>query len=156
MKWSVVQAQPSNEHRAIRHLERQGFTCYAPREKITRIIRGRKVDDARWLFPRYVFVWIEQQWHVIHSTLGVSTILMNGDRPAYLPRGWVENMKQQEHEDGLIHLKKSRFKRGQEVQVTGGFLAGYRGVYQGQTSRQREIILLDALGRVELAPGLLR
>lgn len=121
-----------------------------------RIVRGRKVHEARWLFPRYVFVWIEQQWHVINSTFGVSNILMNGESPAALPVGWVDDMKRNEHPDGLIHLKKSRFTRGQGVQVVGGLLDGQRGIYQGQTSRQREIVLLDALGRVELAPGLLQ
>lgn len=156
VRWSVVQAQPSSEHRAIRHLERQGFTCYAPREKVVRIVRGRKVHEARWLFPRYVFVWIEHQWHAILSTFGVSNMIMNGEHPAFLPKGWVNAMREQEHSDGLIHLKKSRFKRGQGVQVVGGLLDGQRGIYQGQTSRQREIVLLDALGRVELAPGLLQ
>jgi len=156
MHWSVVQSQPASERRAIQHLERQGFTVYAPREKVVRVVRGRKVHEARWLFPRYVFVWIEHQWHAILSTFGVSNILMNGERPAVLPHNWVTNMKQQEHRDGLIHLKKSRFTRGQQVKVVGGLLDGHHGIYQGMNSRQREIVLLDALGRVELAPGLLQ
>lgn len=154
MFWSVVQAQPASEARAIVHMMRQGFTTYAPREKITRIVRGRKITDARWLFPRYVFVWAEHQWHSLFSTIGVSTVLMNGQRPAYLPKGWVDEMKSHEH-NGLIELKRSRFKTGQQVQVTGGLFAGRRGIYQGMASRQREVILLEALGRVELAPGLL-
>ena len=155
MFWSVVQSQPGCERRAISHIERQGFTIYAPREKIVRIVRGRKVHDARWLFPRYLFVWIEDQWQRLFGTIGVSTVLMNGEKPARLPDEFVPSMKAREHH-GLIELRKSLFRKGQQVQVTGGLFVGQRGIYQNQTSRQREVILLETLGRVELAPGLLR
>ena len=65
-------------------------------------------------------------------------------------------MKRQEVK-GLITLSKHRFKIGQRVEVTGGLFAGAHGMYQGMTSRQREVVILDALGaRVELASGLLR
>ncbi len=154
MFWSVVQSQPACERRAITHIERQGFTLYAPREKIIRIVRGRKVHTWRWLFPRYLFVWIEDQWQRLFSTIGVTTVLMNGDKPAKLPDEFVPDMKSREHH-GLIELKRSRFNKGQQVQVTGGLFVGQRGIYQHQTSRQREIILLETLGTVELAPGLI-
>jgi transcriptional antiterminator RfaH len=155
MFWAVVNTQPLNEHRAITNIERQGFTCYAPREKIIRIVRGRKVHDARWLFPRYLFVWITDHWWQLFSTFGVNHMLMNGDQPAHLPDGYVDQMKAREI-NGLIVLSKHRFHKGQDVHVTGGLFVGKHGIYQGMTSRQREVILLDALGRVELAPGLLR
>jgi len=155
MYWSVIQSQPACERRAIEHIERQAFTVYAPREKIVRVTRGKKVHTSRWLFPRYLFVWIEGQWQRIFNTIGVTTILMNGDKPARLPDDFIANMKAREHH-GLIELKRSMFTKGQQVQVTGGLMAGKRGIYQGQTSRQREVILLETLGRVELATGLLR
>ena len=155
MFWAVVQSQPACERRAITHIERQGFTLYAPREKIVRVTRGKKVHTSRWLFPRYLFVWIEDQWQRLFGTIGVSTVLMNGEQPAKLPDDWVSNMKAREHH-GLIELRKSRFTKGQNVQVVGGLFVGHHGIYQGMTSRQREVILMDALGRVELAPGLLR
>jgi transcriptional antiterminator RfaH len=153
--WSVVQSHPACERKAITNIERQGFRCYAPREKITRIVRGRKVHDARWLFPRYLFVWITDHWYELFNTFGVSSLIMNGDKPAKLPVDWVEHMRAREV-NGLIHLNASRFKKGQRVQVTGGLFVGQHGIYQGMTPKQREIILLDALGRVEMASGLLR
>ena len=155
MFWAVAQSHPQAERKAMAHLERQGFTYYAPRERITRIHRGRKITDARWLFPRYLFIWVEDQWQRWFSTFGISTVLMNGSMPAKLPDGWIEGMRAQER-NGLITVNQSRFIKGQPVQVCGGLLDGRKGIYQGQTSRQREIVLLDVLGRVELAPGLLR
>ena len=143
------------ERRALWHLTFQGFTTYAPREKVTRIIRGKKTTTSRYLFPRYLFVWIGDQWHRLFSTIGISRVLMTGQQPARLPDGWVETMRGTER-NGLITLSKHRFKIGQPVQVTSGLLIGARGLYQGMTSRQREVVLLEALGTVELQPGLLR
>ena len=154
--WAVVTTQPKCEHRALNHLEWQGFTAYAPKEKTVRVVHGRKVHGWRWLFPRYLFVWIEEQWHALLSTIGISDVLMTGEYPARLPNGWVETMKRQEVK-GLITLSKHRFKKGQRVEVTGGLFAGAKALYQGMSTRDREIVILEALGaRVELASGLLR
>lgn len=155
MYWSVVQAQPMCERRALWHLAFQGFATYAPREKIVRVVRGRKTNAARWLFPRYLFVWITDQWHKLFSTIGISRVLMTGEQPARLPDGWVERMRSSER-NGLITLPKHRFAIGQNVTVGSGLLMGQRGLYQGMGHRQREIVLLDVLGTVELQPGLLR
>jgi hypothetical protein len=53
-------------------------------------------------------------------------------------------------------VPKHRFAIGQNVTVGSGLLMGQRGLYQGMGHRQREIVLLDVLGTVELQPGLLR
>jgi transcriptional antiterminator RfaH len=154
--WTVVQAQPMNERRVIMHLDRQGFTHYAPREKITRVTRGRRIPSSRYIFPRYLFVLIEEGWHRLFSTFGVTKVLMNGQEPARLPDDFVTKMKASER-NGLIELpKKSNFTKGQAVQVTGGLFIGCKGLYQGATSQQREVVLLNTLGRMELASGLLR
>jgi transcriptional antiterminator RfaH len=152
--WAVITTHPQCERRALRHLEWQGFKCYAPREKVIRVRRGRKVDHVRYLFPRYLFVWIVDQWHALLGTFGVSKILMNGDVPSRLPDKWINGMRAREL-DGLITLPKDRFKIGEQVRVTGGLFEGHFGLYQGMTSRQREVILLGTLGRVELASGCL-
>jgi len=153
--WTVVNTQPMCERRALWHLARQGFTAYAPKEKIIRMVRGRKTTCARFIFPRYLFVAIADQWHALFNTVGITRVLMTGDQPSKLPDGWVEDMRARER-NGLVSLPKHRFKIGQRVEVGSGLLAGVKGLYQGMTSRQREIVLLETLGRVELAPGLLR
>lgn len=155
MFWSVVQSEPMNERRALMHLERYGFTTYAPREKISRVRRGRKFNTARWLFPRYLFIWIEDNWQRVFSIYGITKLLMTGEQPAKLPERFITDLKARER-NGLITLSKHRFTKGQEVTVTGGLFAGAKGLYQCSTSRQREVILMSALGRVELASGLLR
>ena len=83
--WAVVTTQPKAEHRALNHLEWQGFTAYAPKEKTVRVIHGRKVHGWRWLFPRYLFVDIVDQWHVLLSTIGINDVLMTGEAPGISP-----------------------------------------------------------------------
>ena len=57
-RWFVVQAQPNAEHKAVAHLNRQGFTTYLPRY-LKRRRHARRMDVvAAPLFPRYLFVSI--------------------------------------------------------------------------------------------------
>jgi len=133
----------------------QGFETYAPREQFVRRIRGHRVKLSRWLFPRYIFVWVTHQWHQLFNTIGVSRVLLNGELPARLPDHFVPTMRTQER-NGFIVLPKHRFKIGQEVHVASGLFRGAKGLYQGMTQHQREIVLIGSLGRVELASGLLQ
>jgi transcription antitermination factor NusG len=154
--WGVVQVQPMCERRALLHLGWQGFDTYAPRERTTHITRGRKVTSSRLLFSRYVFVWMAEHWYRLFATAGISRLLMTGNEPSKLPDGLVEQLRSRER-NGLIQLPKHRFRIGQHVEVGGGLFVGAKGLYQGMTSRQREVVLLDTLGcKVELASGLLR
>jgi len=156
MFWGVVQVQPMCERRALLHLGWQGFDTYAPRERTMHVTRGRKVVSSRLLFSRYLFVWMTEQWHKLFSTVGISRLLMTGNEPSKVPDGLVEQLRSRER-NGLIQLPKHRFTIGQRVEVGGGLFVGAKGLYQGMTSKQREIVLLDNLGcKVELASGLLR
>ena len=77
---------------------------------------------------------------------------MDGDYPSRLPGEWVDKMKAKE-QNGVIVLPKERYRIGERVQITDGLFQGQFGLYQGMTSRQREVVLLGALGKVELASG---
>lgn len=152
MYWAVASTHPQAERKALDNLRRQGFVCYAPRSKELAIRAGRKVPVIRYLFPRYVFILIVRQWWAIQSTFGITKLIINNDAPCRLPGGWVEAMQAQE-KDGVVVLPKDRYAIGQPVYITGGLFQGYTGLYQGMTSRQREVVLLGTLGRVELAAG---
>lgn len=150
--WAVVTTFPRSETLALAQLRQQGFVCYAPVERAYRVRNGTRSPYLRLLFPRYLFIWVVDQWRSVLGTFGVSRLLMNGERPSRLPVGWVDGMRSRE-KNGAVELPKERFYLGQRVQVARGLFRGQRGLYQGMTSRQREVVLLDALGRVELAPA---
>jgi len=152
MYWGIAVTHPQSEKKAIGHLERQGFECYAPRFREIGVVAGRKVERSAFLFPRYVFVFIQDGWYEIKSTIGVAALLVNNmSVPAKVPEGVLGELKGREDSDGFIQLPHWGRKIGDRVEIKDGQFKGLRGIYKGMTSRQREVVLLDALGKVELA-----
>jgi transcriptional antiterminator RfaH len=150
-RWYVVQTQPHAEARAVAHLGRQGFETYLPRYLKRRRHARRVQTVAAPLFPRYLFVAVDiaaQRWRSIQSTIGVSHLVCNGEAPAPVPHGIVDEIKRREGDDGLVCLSdRPRFARGDKVQVTEGVFAECLGFFEGLADRERVTILLDLLGR---------
>ena len=150
--WAVATTHPQCERKALENLSRQDFSCYAPKTRELRVKNGKKHWVERWLFPRYLFVWIVDKWSAVCSTIGVRGVILDGDKPARLPASFVDDLKNSER-NGFIVLPKTKRKAGQRVQIERGVFTGQFGIYQGMSSREREIVLLDCIGRVELAAG---
>lgn len=149
MYWSAVVTRPQAEAKAIAHLERQDFTCWAPRFQEITVRRGRRIVSEKWLFPRYLFVLVVDRWRSILGTIGVVSIISFGEKPAAVPTSWVEEMRSHENRQGLVELpQKGRFRLGQQVQVTAGPFASLSGIYQGMNEQQREMVLLSLFGRM--------
>jgi transcriptional antiterminator RfaH len=147
----VVQTQPRSESKAVWHLARQGFESYLPRyEKRRRHARRIETVTAP-LFPRYLFVAIDigaQRWRSIHSTIGVSRLVCNGDEPAALADGVVEGLRRRENELGLVRLEaRPRFALGEQVRIVDGIFANCLGLFDGISDNERVAVLLDMLGR---------
>jgi transcription antitermination factor NusG len=146
--WAVVQAEAQREHAARLLLMRNGFETYMPRIKV----RNR----ISLLFPTYVFVRVIDRWYPILWTAHVIRLLMAGDKPACLKDEIMASIRKREI-GGFVKLPlpNRQLKPGQKVRVIGGSFNGHIGLYQGQTSRDRERVLLELLGQavpVEL-PG---
>ncbi len=149
--WYVVQTQPHAETKAVWHLRRQEFQTYLPRFRKKRRHAGRTDVVLAPLFPRYLFVSVDmetQRWLSIRSTVGVSRLVCNGERPAQLPWSVYESLKSREDEDGLIQLDlRPRFAPGDKISILDGAFRGCNGLYEGMTGNERVAILLDLLGR---------
>ena len=150
-RWYVVQTHPHAEAKAVRHLQRQAFETYLPRY-LKKRRHARRVDNvAAPLFPRYLFVAVDmttQRWLSIQSTIGVSRVVCNGNRPAAVPLEVVDALRQREDADGLVQLnQRPRFSPGDKVSVLGGAFQDCFGLYEGMSSNDRVTILLDLLGR---------
>jgi transcriptional antiterminator RfaH len=150
-RWYVAQTHPHAEAKASWHLERQGFETYLPRYLKKRRHARRTEAVAAPLFPRYLFVSIDmmtQRWLSIGSTIGVSRLVCDGDRPAAVPMSVFDALKRREDANGLIHLdQKPRFLPGDKVCVLDGAFQDCLGLYEGMSSNERVTILLDLLGR---------
>jgi transcriptional antiterminator RfaH len=150
-RWYVVHTQPRGEATALRHLKRQGFTAFLP-EYRRRRRHARRVDWVRApLFPRYMFVAMDMasaRWRAIASTIGVSHLVCNGDEPAPVPEGVVEDIRARVGADGLVKLApRNPFRPGDAVRVLVGALADQIGFFQCATDEDRVVLLLDMLGR---------
>ena len=147
--WAVAMTQPNAERRALGHLERQGYEVYLPRFKESAIVEGRRVARHGVLFSRYLFVSVADRWHSILGTIGVTSLIRNGERPAYVPDEFIAGLRARAGVDGVIDLSKPEHQRkiGDEVSVVAGPVYGFKGIYAGQSSTERVYVLLNLLGR---------
>ena len=152
--WAAAQLQPQRDGLAALCLRQADFEIYAPRLREPRIAHGRKVVRTPLLFPGYLFVWIELQWHTARWAPGVVRLVMNGIGPAAVPDGVIADLKARET-GGLIDLPRPpKFRPGDRLRVTRGPFAGHVGLYAGMKPRERVEVLLAILGgsqRVTLA-----
>lgn len=151
MTWYVVQTQPNAERKACFHLRRQDFTVYLP-QYLRRWRHARKMEmRPAPLFPRYLFVAMdvaEARWRAIRSTVGISALVCNGERPAPVPAGIVEEIRAREDAAGLLPLQMaSPFREGDPVRVVNGGLAGASGFFESFDDHDRVVLLLAMLGR---------
>jgi transcriptional antiterminator RfaH len=151
MRWYVIQTQALAENKALFHLTRQGFEAYLPRY-LKRRRHARKTD---WvpapLFPRYMFLHMDTErsrWLSIRSTIGVSQLVCNGNRPAPVPDEIIESIRDRESEAGLIDIRREAlFNKGDAVQVMDGPFNERVGLFDCESDDDRVVILLDLLGR---------
>jgi transcriptional antiterminator RfaH len=150
-QWYVVHTQPHAEAKAAAHLTRQGYTIYLPRYLKQRRHARRLETVAAPLFPRYMFVAIDrmtQRWRSIQSTVGVSHLVCNGEQPATIAAGVIDELQSRQDERGLIHLDvRPRFASGDKVRVVEGVFDACLGIFQGMADHERVAILIDLLGR---------
>lgn len=150
-QWYVVQTHPHAEAKAVWHLRRQAFETYLPRYLKKRRHARRIESVAAPLFPRYLFVAVDmttQRWLSIRSTIGVTRLVCDGDRPAAVPAGVLDALRRREDANGLVQLERGpRFSPGDKVCVLGGAFQDCYGLYEGMSSNERVTILLELLGR---------
>ena len=150
-RWYVVQTHGHAEAKAFTHLARQGFTAYLPRY-LKRRRHARRIETvAAPLFPRYLFVTVDvmcQRWRSIHSTIGVSRLVCNGDEPVAVEDGIVEDLRQREDGKGFVKLgERPRFTSGEKIRVLDGVFTDCLGLFDGMRDKERVAVLLDLLGR---------
>jgi len=150
-QWFAVQTQPRSEDRAVAHLLRQGFEIYLPRCAKKRR-HARRVDTvAAPLFPGYLFIRLDLDttpWRSIDGTRGVIRIVRHGDRPAPLPNGIIEALRQHEDDSGL-HTPASLlvFAPRMRLRIIGGAFDDHIGQFERMSTDQRVVLLLNLLGR---------
>ena len=148
-QWYVVQSKPKQETLADVNLGRQGYETYCPRIIQESRYRRRWKKIIKPLFPRYLFVHLEQgrdDFAPIRSTLGVTGLVRFGGIPRELTPGIIEDIKSREDERG-IYIGRPQWQTGEEVEIVGGALSGLKGFFLAESGEERVVILLSMLGR---------
>jgi transcriptional antiterminator RfaH len=145
--WGVVRSLPKREAFAAERLRMDhGFEVFLP------LVQTKRASQP--LFSGYFFCRIVDRWRAINTTLGVLCLVRIGDCPARCPDHEVASLKAMIDGHGYIRLPEGRgapvrrkIAIGTNVKVTGGPFGGMSGLYAGQSTRERELILLNLLGR---------
>lgn len=148
--WYLVYCKPRQESVARENLIRQGYETYLPRIREARKRGGRRVSVVAPMFPRYLFVHLNRKtdnWAPIRSTLGVISIVHFGRDAARVPDGLIAMLRAREDAAGIQILPVEKYKPGRRVRIVEGSFAGYEGIFQASSGRDRVTVLLDVLGR---------
>ncbi len=149
-QWFVVQSKPKQEAIAEVNLGRQGYETYYPRIIQKCRHRGRWKQVIKPLFPRYLFVNLEQgrdDFAPIRSTFGVTGLVRFGGVPKALAPGLIEEIKTSEDGKQGIYIDRLQWQPGEKVEIVGGALAGLKGLFLTESAEERVVILLSLLGR---------
>jgi transcriptional antiterminator RfaH len=148
--WAVARTAVQREKFAAERVSEIGFEVFAPRIKERVGVRWRVAP----LFRGYIFARVvDGRWHPIARALGVLKLVKFGDAPAHCPDMEIEALMDRVDADGLIRLPdkppptpRRAIKPGAKVRIVNGPFSGLAGLYQGQTTRERELVLLHVLG----------
>jgi len=148
-RWYAVHTLPFGERRAAGQLENQNFRTFLPkRQKTIRHARKLSTIIAPY-FPRYLFVALDlhrHRWRSVNGTLGVSSLVMVGERPCPAPHGIVESLVAIADEDGVLQLH-SDLKIGAPVRLAAGPFADQLGILDRLDDAGRVRVLLSMFGQ---------
>jgi transcriptional antiterminator RfaH len=144
--WGVVRSLPKREVFAAERLRMdQGFEVFLP------LVQTKRASAP--LFSGYFFCRIVDRWRSINTTLGVLCLVRTGDCPARCPDREIDTLKAMLDGRGFIKLPdrpstpiKRKIAIGAKVKVAAGPFSGMSGLYAGQSTRERELVLLNILG----------
>ena len=144
--WGVVRSLPKREAFAAERLRTDhGFEVFLP------LVQTKRASTP--LFPGYLFARVVERWRSINFCFGVIGIVRVGDCPSKMPDHEIEALKAMIDGHGYIRLPEgcgSSVRRkiaiGSEVKITAGPFGGMSGLYAGQSTRERELVLLNLLG----------
>ncbi|WP_413458831.1 transcription/translation regulatory transformer protein RfaH [Herbaspirillum huttiense] len=150
MHWHLVHTKPKQELCALENLQRQGYRGYLPTIKIEKVRHGKAVTVPEPLFPRYLFVQVNDNYFgtncsPIRSTKGVSRLVTFGSAAAKVDDSLISQIR--ELEQSANTSTPTPFDTGEEVMIVNGPFGGLRGIFDIHDGERRVIVLIDLLSK---------
>jgi len=159
-RWYIVHAYSNFENKVAesireqakqRHLEHLFEQILVPKEKVTEVRRGRKVDAERKFFPGYVLVKMDltdEGYHLIKNTPKVTGFLGTDNKPMPISEAEANRILHQVQE-GIDRPKSTvSFEIGEQVRVSDGPFASFNGVVEEvDDARSRVKVAVSIFGR---------
>ena len=148
--WYLAQLKPNSLTIALRNLERQKVSVFAPMETRTTRRAGRFITKQAPVFPGYVFVQIDQEvctMRSINGTRGISRLVALGPEPAVVPQAVMTTLFQR-YADDTDAPPAPRFQPGDSIDILEGPLADFSAQIDALAPNDRVIVLLDLMGRL--------
>jgi len=159
-RWYIVHAYSNFENKVAESIREQSKQrgladlfeeIMVPKEKVTEVRRGRKVDTERKFFPGYVLVKMDltdEAFHLIKNTPKVTGFLGADNKPMPISEAEASRIIQQV-ETGSEHPRSSvSFEVGEQVRVSDGPFASFNGtVEEIDEARSRLKVAVSIFGR---------
>ena len=159
-RWYIVHAYSNFENKVAESIREQARQrgledlfeqIMVPKEKVTEVRRGRKVDTERKFFPGYVLAKMEltdEAYHLIKNTLKVTGFLGTDKKPMPISDAEADRILHQVQE-GIDRPKPSvSFEVGEQVRVSDGPFASFNGtVEEVDEGRSRVKVAVSIFGR---------
>ncbi|PKR88412.1 hypothetical protein CXZ10_13420 [Pleomorphomonas diazotrophica] len=146
-RWFAAMTQPQREGVAVDNLRRQGFHTFSPLEKVVRRHARKTVATTAPVFRGYVFVRMDPvlaRWRSINGTLGVRSLVTNGNAPLPIRRGVVETLVASTNADGILEFIDP-LQAGMKVRLRAGALADELGVIERLDGGGRLVLLMSLM-----------
>jgi len=153
LHWYLIKTRPRDEEKVLYFLNFARYSHLFPTYWKAPLF-GRK-RERKPLFPGYIFVHVklEEAYHKIRYTRGVSGFVRFGELPLRVPNGIIESLKARTHGDGTVRMVSKPLRRGDLIRITDGPFAGFEGVFvESLNDGERIALLIQGLNsaRVEV------
>ena len=143
--WYLVQCKSRQDGRALEHLQRQNFECFAPTRAVQSICAGKLRELEQPLFPGYLFIRMGEgdSWLSLRSTRGVNRVVAFCGQPCCVQDSIIDQLRQRCGGTPAV----AAFKPGDAVQVKIGEDSEVDAIFLSMDGDERVMLLLKILNR---------
>ncbi len=146
-RWLAACTRPRHEIQVAQQLEYKGLRYLLPRYRRLRRWSDRVKRVEAPLFPGYIFVQVSDAERVpVLRTLGVTSIVSSGGRPAYLGNSEIEVLRACTAYPEAVE-PHPYLQVGRRVRVMRGAFAGLEGILVQKKNAARLVVAVDPIMR---------